>query len=48
MGSAQETFSPLIFNLWDEDNAFVRDDYLGTAIIHLNESASNIVNFVEL
>jgi hypothetical protein len=48
MGSDWETFSPLIFNLWDEDSAFVRDDYLGTAIIHLNEPATNIVNFVEL
>ena len=48
MGSAVETFSPLIFNLWDEDGALVHDDYLGTAVIHLNEPASNIVNFKEL
>jgi len=45
MSENTEEFTPLIFNLWDEDDG-KKKKYLGSAILQLNESAAtNIINY---
>jgi len=50
MSENTEEFTPLIFNLWDDDGD-LRDknkkEYLGSAVLQLNESATNIINYKE-
>lgn len=39
-----ETAPPVVFNIWDRDEDLLdsTDDYLGRAVIYLNEASSNL------